>query len=123
MRPLWWMLTLAYCAFIFWMSSGPAPLPKPMSLFGMDKLLHAGAYGVLACIVLAGMRRSGRGWGRPALFLLPLLFASLYGVTDEIHQYFVPTRQFDPFDALANAFGAVLAAGAGLFLPMPRRSV
>jgi VanZ family protein len=41
-----------------------------------------------------------------------ILIAILYGVTDEIHQRFVPPRQMDPMDLGADALGATLAAGA-----------
>ena len=47
-----------------------------------------------------------------ALFLAPIAFAAIYGVTDEIHQAFVPTRSADPWDLLADAAGATMVVGA-----------
>jgi VanZ family protein len=38
-----------------------------------------------------------------------LLYCLLYGATDEIHQYFVPSRSCDIFDWFADATGALLA--------------
>ena len=41
-----------------------------------------------------------------------VVVATLYGISDEIHQYFVPPRQVEVRDILADALGASLAAGA-----------
>ena len=111
MRPAWAAATAAYCAFLFWLSSGPVPVPESVSFVGLDKVAHAGAYGLLALIVWSGMARSGRGRAPRRMFWTAALFAAFYGATDELHQYFVPTRTFDPADWLADAAGAFAAAG------------
>ena len=36
------------------------------------------------------------------------LFSAFYGVTDEIHQWFIPFRVMDPYDILANSVGGIL---------------
>ena len=41
---------------------------------------------------------------------LAVLLASLYGVTDEVHQWFVPDRFCDPVDWLVDTCGAALGA-------------
>ncbi len=43
---------------------------------------------------------------------MPVIFAIAYGVSDEVHQWFVPRRSFDPWDLVADAAGAVLAGYA-----------
>ncbi len=40
------------------------------------------------------------------LFALAFVIAFLYGVSDEIHQYFVPGRRADILDVVANGIGA-----------------
>jgi VanZ family protein len=35
--------------------------------------------------------------------------AAMFGLSDEIHQYFVPGRNMDPLDLLTDAIGAALA--------------
>jgi VanZ family protein len=47
-----------------------------------------------------------------------ILCASLYGVSDEIHQYFVPSRSCDPVDWMIDTIGAT--CGAGIFLLLAR---
>ena len=41
--------------------------------------------------------------------LLSILSASLYGISDEIHQYFIPFREADIFDGIADFMGAIVA--------------
>lgn len=43
--------------------------------------------------------------------LYAILIASAYGVTDELHQIFVPGRSCDPMDWLVDTIAAALAAG------------
>lgn len=102
------LAALVYCGLIFLESSRAIPYQLDQSIPGMDKVVHAAMYGVLAGIVSLGMRRSGRSYSPRMQFLLPVLFALAYGISDEIHQRFVPGRNFDPWDILANTAGAVL---------------
>lgn len=46
---------------------------------------------------------------RRTVWLAPLI-ASLYGITDEIHQIFVPMRSCDPADWLVDTVAAVIGA-------------
>ncbi len=120
MKLPWTLLTLAYCAFLFWLSSGPAPAPKDLDLPGMDKVAHAAAYGILAALVFTGMARSGRTWRPATLFWTALLFTAFYGATDEFHQWFVPSRSPDLLDWLADTVGALTAGSACLLLHIRR---
>ena len=43
-----------------------------------------------------------------AAVLVAIVISSLYGVSDEYHQLFVPGRTFDVFDMLADAIGSVV---------------
>lgn len=111
----YYLITFLYCAMIFWLSSMPAPIDAiPLAVrLGipiphLDKIVHAVVYGLLAAIVSLGLRRSGRNVSPKIQFHLPWIFASLYGLSDEIHQYFVPERNSDVADFLANTSGAIL---------------
>ncbi|HSM91322.1 MAG TPA: VanZ family protein, partial [Anaeromyxobacteraceae bacterium] len=83
----------------------------------LDKVLHAGAYGVLAALAARGLL--ALGWTARRTLGIALVAASLYGVTDELHQAFVPGRDADPLDWAADTAGAV--AGAALVVGLPRR--
>jgi VanZ family protein len=84
-----------------------------------DWMTHGAGYAVLAvlaCRALAG------GLGRPVtarVAAFAVAIAVLYGVTDELHQSFVPGRVADAWDLLKDAGGAV--AGA-LACRWPRRA-
>ena len=47
--------------------------------------------------------------------LVAVACASLYGVTDEFHQLFVPGRMCDPMDWLVDTLGASLGASLARF--------
>jgi VanZ family protein len=53
------------------------------------------------------------------LVAVSILFCILYGISDEIHQYFVPSRQADVMDALFDGLGGAL--GVVLYLFMEKR--
>ncbi len=111
------LLVAAYCACLFWLSSGPVDVPPSIQFNGVDKVAHMCVYAGLAGLVSRGLRQSGRPWAPRALFWIPVLFASLYGASDEFHQYFVPTRSCDVFDWLADTTGGLVAVSAlSLFL-------
>ena len=74
-------------------------------VFGWDKALHAIEYGTLG----AAYQRAIDPWaGGRGLAALSWALASLYGVSDEIHQLFTPGRSADFRDAIADAIGAAL---------------
>ena len=89
---------------IFCLSSYPEPTEVP-SLPCFDKAVHVVEYGILASLVylaLRNMKVSSR-------YLLAVAFtiAFMYGVSDEIHQYFVPSRDADVLDVVADGIGAL----------------
>lgn len=110
---MWWnrlsmFLALAWMALLFLLSHQPA-LPTPQLFAHQDKLFHAVAYGVLGALLLAAQRAPASGYRRQQV-LLGTAIASLYGISDEFHQYFIPGRQTDVLDWLADTLGALTAA-------------
>ena len=102
-----WVPALAWAVLIFALSSQPS-LPSP----GVsDKQAHFLAYGVLAvlCLIGASGARLTRIGSRAVLAALVLTVA--YGVSDEVHQSFVPGRTPDVDDVVADAIGAAVALG------------
>lgn len=76
---------------------------------------HFVSYAVLAALLYSAARRAGSGITRGAA--IAILVASLYGVTDEIHQAFVPGRIPDVADWAIDTLGAAAAAA----VPLVRR--
>jgi VanZ family protein len=101
----YWLPLIVYCLAIFIQSSFPSPVKEPDIPF-FDKYLHMLGYallGVLFCRAYGPLRLGGKYW-RAAL--LSVLSAGLYGISDEIHQYFVPGRSADVMDVAADFVGA-----------------
>jgi VanZ family protein len=55
-----------------------------------------------------------RQFHRLRTLLLLVLVSSLYGVIDEVHQFYVPGRDCNVWDWLADTLGAFLGAGAAM---------
>lgn len=103
-RPVWfWGPVAAYMGLIFYLS---AQSRLPVGPDVSDKLLHALAYFGLAVLVVRAL-----GGGLPARVgrataMVAWVVAAGYGVTDEIHQMFVPGRTAAVDDLVADAIGA-----------------
>jgi VanZ family protein len=108
-----------YAAVLFALSAQPNPLPfLPPELFLQDKLLHGLAYTVLGALLVPGFR--GAGCSARSAVLLAVALASVYGATDEFHQSFVPGRNADVLDWVADTLGAALGAAAATTLALRR---
>lgn len=102
-----WIPALLYMGLIFYLSSLSDPLPD-LTFRVWDKALHAIEYAALGAMLLVALRASGAA--AATALVLAMAGASLYGASDEIHQYFVPGRQCDLRDWLADTVGALLGA-------------
>ena len=101
----YWLPVVLYCAAIFIQSSFPSPETIP-SLPGSDKLLHVAAYAILGGLFFRAYRTSRRGNRIRHAAWVSVLFAACYGISDEVHQYFVPERSADWLDAAADIVGS-----------------
>lgn len=117
---LWyWAPVALYAGTIFYLSDQPHPQDKlPSFLFEVvsDKVLHAVEYGILALLCYRAFRwAAGPAVVRQAV-LLAIVTASAYGITDEMHQAFVPFRESGWQDWLADTIGAAIGALSWRFL-------
>lgn len=113
----WGIALVLYSALIFWLSSAPRELPLP-ELPLQDKLIHLAAYGLLASIAIQWLAKAGFGISLQQV-AIGTLYAILYGASDEWHQSFVPGRDSNVADWMADGVGALAVA---LFLIWRRRS-
>ena len=101
-----WLPLIVYCLLIYIQSAHPSPEELPSFKF-MDKMLHFVAYGAMGILFYRAYQtlqiRNQRQW----LVFLSIVSASLYGISDEIHQYFVPARHASFSDVIADILGAV----------------
>jgi VanZ family protein len=89
---------------IFIISSFPGKKLPPLFPFS-DKIFHLLEYALLGFLLRKAINLSDFRY--PAV--LAIIIGILYGITDEIHQYFVPGRECDIFDLTFDAFGCILA--------------
>jgi VanZ family protein len=108
----YWLPVCLYCLLIFIQSSNPAPEQIPPLPY-LDKLIHLGAYAVLGVLFVRAFASANLKGHRLLVPILAAVAASLYGISDEIHQAFVPFREADHWDAIADILGSII--GVALF--------
>jgi len=88
---------------IFILSCFPAPeAVHHVPMWHRIKLVHLIEYGFLCFLFLRALNDQPI---RKQIFLA-IMFTTLYGITDEIHQMFVPNRTAQVIDIFTNFLGA-----------------
>jgi VanZ family protein len=101
------MLAL-YSGLLFYLSHKPSVPHPPVAFPSRDKALHLVAYLVWGGLFASALWKSWPGLGRLPLCGITLLAGTLYGISDELHQSFIPERSADVWDLAADALGALL---------------
>ena len=95
-------------------------LPK-IDFISVDKVVHIFVFFVFGILMYRAFEPKETGsiqsWKR---FVFSCLITISYGISDEVHQSFVPGRHLDKFDMLADAIGATLAVGLMLYFVRKR---
>ena len=103
---LFWIPVAAWMGVIFYFSTLPESA-TPLRYIIPDKVAHAGEYFILAFLILFALQRTTQ-FRFSTSFWITLAWAAVYGLSDEIHQLYVPTRQFDVLDLLADVSGVAV---------------
>lgn len=132
-----WVAVAAWACFIFFMSSNTSTgLNEGLGIFSsiyramqdvqasilgpdadvLSSIAHFCEYTVFGAL-LANALRCHMPLRRACL--VAIACASLYGVSDEFHQLFVPGRMCDPVDWMVDTAGATL--GSGIFYAVQRK--
>ena len=108
---IWWASTITYMGLIYYLSSQQgvdiSSLPE-----NFDKIAHVFIYMPLSFLLYISLRKSGL---RNYVFVIAVIFAGIYGISDEIHQSIVPGRYPDINDVLADLIGAFSGSLAARF--------
>jgi VanZ family protein len=103
----YWLPVLFWAGLIFYLSSVPnlktAPDPVWDNLF--RNFSHLIFYFIFSLLWIRGLRLMPR----PQKYFWALLLVFFYSLSDEIHQSFVPTRNFQVLDLVIDNLGSVLA--------------
>ena len=107
-----WLPALFWALLIFFQSNNSNPAGADLA---PDYVLHFLAFGVLVLAILygfsGGLRALWMGiisWNQAAF---SVLLATLYGFSDEGHQYFIPGRHSSWADIVADFLGALVFMG------------
>ena len=99
----YWLLPGVWMGVIFYFSSQPSPTTSNT----IANAGHFSEYALLALLLYIALKRTTKLNGR-LLLVVAVLLAGAYGVTDELHQLFVPTRVSDINDVVVDFIGAGL---------------
>jgi VanZ family protein len=99
-----------WLAVIFVESSFPASVYPEVHIIGADKIVHIGVYGLLGFLCyLSLIHQQKITLFRAYPMIITVIICSIYGASDEIHQYFVPNRDCEVWDWIADFVGVFIA--------------
>ncbi len=110
-----WFPVLAYSGIIFYVSSLQI---GSVAADSNDKIVHLVEYSLLGYLFARALKATANS-SRKTIVFSTVLFALFFGISDEFHQSFVPTRQCEAGDAAADTAGGFL--GVMVFLSVLRK--
>jgi len=112
----YWLPFYAYAVLIFYFSSLPTIPSIIIEIIPETLIWHMIEYAILSILLLRSFINSKNTTFKENAIHLAIIIAILYGVTDEIHQYFVPGRTFDILDIIANSVGSAFVLTRSIFI-------
>lgn len=106
---------IVLCAIIFWQSCYPGIISEPLFPHD-DKVIHFGVYALLGFLCARDFTTEKPDWSLTKICMAAVLFACLFGVSDEIHQAFIPSRTASVYDWIADCAGSI--AGCLFYLTL-----
>jgi len=105
-----WLPVIVWAGVIFSFSSLGINKVKDFSWvdFVIKKTAHVTEYAILYLLTFRAVSQKGRLIGKKQ-FILPLIIAMFYGLTDEWHQTFVPQREGTLRDVGFDSLGALIS--------------
>jgi VanZ family protein len=110
-----WRPAMGWAVVIFGLSSIPGTALPELPAAQADKVVHGVVYLVLGLLCGRALRATTR-LGAGHRVALAGLLATVYGVTDELHQLLTPRRSCDWHDVVADAVGGLLGAAVAATL-------
>jgi len=99
---------ILYAVLIFGLSSFSKTPSVKIPIWNFDKLVHMLEYTVFGILLMLAFRSNQIGKPMRRANLQSSILGVLYGLSDEIHQYFVPGRTSSLADLGADALGILL---------------
>jgi hypothetical protein len=112
-RLIWWWSPVVACMYlIFYASSMPAKDIPPLFPF-QDIFFHGTIYATLAFLFWRAVKNTFSGFTYVKILIITLVFTAFYGLSDELHQLFVPGRSCSLFDLIIDFTGSCLGSLIG----------
>ncbi|HOO55389.1 MAG TPA: VanZ family protein [bacterium] len=115
---------VAYCGLIFYLSSRndyPSELVwYPGWLPESHLVAHFFLYAGLGLVAVICFRSEKALWLKSNSVAMAVIFCAMYGLSDEIHQHFVPGRIMEFKDLIADTAGAAFAVMASGIIKLKR---
>lgn len=106
---VYWFPVAIYAFLIYMVSAWSQPPLPSIEIPSIDKLFHFIEYLILGYLLRRALtNQANKFWKRYAA-IFAVIFTLLYGVSDEIHQSFVPEREAELFDLFSDGLGGVVA--------------
>ena len=108
----YWLPVFLYAGLIFYFSSLSTIPSVIIKIISETLILHMIEYAILNILLFRALTNSKNNKLRNNTIFLSIIIATIYGVTDEFHQLFVPGRTFSILDVFVDFIGSLL----GLFV-------
>ena len=102
-------LPLVFYMLLMWILSS-IPGNNNLPLFpGLDKVIHITEYFIFGLLLLRTLSYPFKEFSYRKVLIFYCLFSLFWAVSDEFHQFFVPMRQMDILDIVADMVGVLIA--------------
>jgi VanZ family protein len=102
-----WLPVLVCMGIIFYASSLPGSDIPPLFPF-QDIAFHILIYLILALFFSHALKNTYTDIALSKVILLTIIFGIVYGITDELHQAFVPDRTASGLDVIIDGIGSFI---------------
>jgi len=106
---VYWLPLILYGLALFVQSCFPSPQSLPSFPHG-DKVMHFFAYAAMGGLFFRALLMTWPSCRPIRIVFFSVLFTTLYGLGDEIHQLFVSSRTAEHMDVLADFLGGTFGA-------------
>ena len=106
----WYQLpAIIFAVVIFVQSSIPYFSPPSFGFSFQDKIIHVAVFGILGFLATRAFYYNSNETLKKYAILIGIIISLFYGISDEIHQSFVPGRYPEVGDVIADFVGIILA--------------
>ena len=116
-----WLPVVLWTTIIFLFSARPTPTTSQIVWqdFIVKKIAHIVEYGILSMLLYRALINSNVPKKEAGIY--SIILTTMYGTSDEFHQFFTPGREPRVRDIFFDAFGAILSIYL-IFKFLPRTS-